>query len=284
MKIVVTGYKGFLGSRLYSFLGKKYEVFGLGRQEADITNLASVREYFMNIKPDAVVHCAAIGDTAKCEEDKDMAYKVNVIGTRNIATCCEDFESRMIYISTDQVYDYTLKEIFREYSEAKPLNFYGKTKMLAEEDVRTILNKFHICRISWQYDHHLKLQNEPSRGGLLNLINSNLTLGQKIKYNPNSRRFITYVFDTTDVIESMLLVEVPYGTYNVASENSLTDYEIKELILTKMGIEESELNTILEEENGGIKYLLPEPYALKHAGYFIPSFEDGLERCFKENK
>lgn len=283
MKIIVTGYKGFIGSRiLKAFDEKNHDVVGVGRENADITNYSQVKMLFSQVKPDLVIHCAAIGDIWRCEEDHDKAWKTNVIGTRNIASACEDTGSRLIALSSDQVYNYFGSGKLRENVKTDPVNFYGTTKVESENEIRNILNRHYILRISWQYGW--SEQGMPnSRDGLLEQVYNCMQKGEKIKYSTASRQNITYVYDTVHVIEAMSCHKFPYGTYNVASENSMTDFETKEYMIRMLGGTESQIKEILVEDKTNKTFdLRAEPYNLKLCGYEMPKFTEGLNRCFKE--
>ncbi len=285
MKIIVTGAKGFLGARIAKVLEDNHEVFRMGREEANISLYKEVRSYIEKIKPDMVIHCAAIGDIDKCEQDHEKAYSVNVIGTRNIASLCADFDVKLIYISSDQVYNYIdNSSVFREYMELQPLNFYGKTKVLGEKEVKNHVNKHYILRIGWQYGWYEEgLPN--SRDGLLEELYQAFKDNKKVMYNSKSNQYITYVYDTIDVIQEIASENIPYGVYNVASINKLNDYETKEYILRKLGTSDLKINgALIEDKNSTTINLRAQPYNLLKVGYEMPTFEIGLERCMENIK
>lgn len=280
MKIIVTGCKGFLGARTLNVLKRNHQAFGLSREEADITKYDELKNFFENIKPDLVIHCASIADISYCERNNHLAYAANVLGTRNIASLAADYNAKLIYISSDQVYDYTGSISLREYLSTNPLNFYGRTKVLAENEIRSIVNKHHILRISWQYGFHEEGMPD-SRDGLVDTLYKALNSKTRINANFTTRQYVTWVYDTIDVILNIVDGKIPYGTYNIASEHDFNDYELKSYILKKLGADQSTIDELLIETNMEGISLIAEPYNLKLLGYEMPSFEKGLERCLE---
>lgn len=278
--ILVTGYKGFLAARVFKALSEKHQVWGVDKK-TDITNYNEIKNLFEKIRPELVVHCAAIGDIWRCEEDNDLAVKVNIIGTRNLASLCGRYDSRMIFISSDQVYNYYGTGNLREYMRPEPTNFYGITKKEGEAEVGNLVPKHHIIRLSWQYGWHEEGLPD-SRDGQLEHIRYCLKTGRKIEYTPNSRQNITYVYDTVDAMVTMAEMSIPFGIYNVASENSMTEYERIAYILGKFGINDEKVQELTVAKAAAPFELLTEPYYLKMAGYKMPTFEEGLNRCFRE--
>jgi dTDP-4-dehydrorhamnose reductase len=282
MKIIVTGHRGFLAARVYKKLTEKHKLFGIDKAEADISNFGEMKALFEKIKPDTVIHCAAMGDIQRCDEDPDTAVRVNILGTRNIASLCAFHGTKLVYMSSDQVYNYYGHGNLREYMAPDPTNFYGLTKWEGERDVRGSVPGHHILRLSWQYGWHEDGLPD-SRDGQLEALARSLREGKKVRFIPGSRQNITFVYDTVDVIEKMAEQEIPYGTYNVASENRMTDQERAIYLLKKLGADDAAARGLLvADENALPSELLTEPYYLKMAGYKMPSFEEGLERCFRE--
>ncbi len=159
MKLLITGASGLYGSKLAQLaLAKGIEVFSSDIQsltvygqfvELDITNRTRVEEVFQSLKPDVVVHAATLTDVDKCELNKALAWKVNVDGTKNIADAAQNAESFVIYISTDYVFSGE-KGCYHEYDARDPVNYYGLTKVEAEEIIKA-LPEYFIARPSVIY-------------------------------------------------------------------------------------------------------------------------------------
>lgn len=151
MKIMLTGGKGMLGRTLCREL-TEFEVIATDLPEADITDAAGFEKILRSIKPDAVIHCAAMTAVDKCESERLLAYKLNAEGTANVAKACDKNNIRLIAISTDYVFD---GDSARPYNESDPATggntVYGKSKFAGEEAVREYCKNHVIARISWLY-------------------------------------------------------------------------------------------------------------------------------------
>ena len=141
MKVLVTGVKGQLGYDVVNELTKRgIEAVGVDIQEMDITDAASVEKVIGEAAPDAVIHCAA-------EDNVDLCRRVNADGTQNIANICKKLDCKMIYISTDYVFDGEGTRAWEPDDERHPLNIYGQTKYEGELAVQNTLEKYFIVRI-----------------------------------------------------------------------------------------------------------------------------------------
>jgi len=152
VKILVLGAEGMLGRRVVQELsGGRHTIVPADRAEADIGTLAEVNGLFSSTTPDVVVHCAAYTDVDGCESDQLRAFRVNAVGTRNVAQCCEDVRARLVYISTDYVFDGTACRPYRELDAVNPLSVYGASKLQGEFYVRHLCRRFCIVRTSWLF-------------------------------------------------------------------------------------------------------------------------------------
>jgi len=160
MKILITGAGGLLGTKLCeTAVNRGHEVYSIFRTHAplygkplqiDITNMVAVEKAFTRIKPDAVVHTAALTDVDECEIKKELAWKINVDGTENIVNACKSHDSFLVYISTDYVFD-GKNGMYKEVDTPSPINYYGLTKLEGEKKVETMIDNFCIARTSVIY-------------------------------------------------------------------------------------------------------------------------------------
>ena len=151
MKVMLTGGKGMLGRTLCRELAD-FEVIATDLPEADITDSAGFEKLLRSINPDAVIHCAAMTAVDKCESEIDLAYKLNAVGTANVARACHKNNVRLIAISTDYVFAGNSDKPYNEFDSANGGNtVYGKSKFAGEEAVRTYCPNHVIARISWLY-------------------------------------------------------------------------------------------------------------------------------------
>ena len=151
MKVLITGGKGMLGRTLCAEL-KEFELIPTDLPEADITDAAKFNALIAGYAPDAVIHCAAMTAVDKCETEIDFAYKLNALGSANVASACHRNGVRLIAISTDYVFDGDSDRPYNEFDRASGGNtVYGKSKFAGEEAIRRHCPDHVICRISWLY-------------------------------------------------------------------------------------------------------------------------------------
>jgi len=160
VKLLITGASGLLGSKLCELaIRKNYEVYSAYSQHKplhgtqirfDVSNKNAVEKIFEKIKPEAVVHAAALTNVDKCELEKELAWKTNIEGTENIAKSCKKHQVFLVYVSTDYVFDGE-KGMYKETDKPAPINYYGLTKLKGEESVKNLTNKYCIARPSVIY-------------------------------------------------------------------------------------------------------------------------------------
>lgn len=165
MKVLVTGANGQLGyDVMRELLQRGFDSVGCDLtmdcaefhhyRQLDITDFHSVEKVISDVKPDAIIHCAAwtAVDAAEEEENRDDVYRINVMGTENIARVCRNRACKMMYISTDYVFDGHGTVPWAPDDKCfSPLNYYGKTKLLGELAVSTLLDSYFIVRIAWAF-------------------------------------------------------------------------------------------------------------------------------------
>jgi dTDP-4-dehydrorhamnose reductase len=159
LKLLVTGASGLFGSRLAELaLRKNLEVYAVSSQhqspygtpiQLDVSDKNAVEQTFKKIRPDTVVHAAALTDVDKCEKEKELAWKINVEGTENIVNSSKKNRTFLIYISTDYIFDGE-KGLYKENDPPNPINHYGFTKLKAEQHVKR-LKEYCIARPSVIY-------------------------------------------------------------------------------------------------------------------------------------
>lgn len=166
MKILITGSKGQLGTELQDIIKKGHaeigpvseniknsKVFALDVDELDITKLEDVRRVLNEIKPDVVINCAAATNVDGCEANKDLAFKINALGPRNLSMVSEEIGAKIVQVSTDYVFEGIGEVPLNEADRVHPVSSYGKTKLLGEEFVREFSSKYYIVRTAWLYGY-----------------------------------------------------------------------------------------------------------------------------------
>ena len=152
MKVVVTGAKGLLGAYVVRELqGDGFDVTAADRSAADVTSLGDVRSLFARTSPDAVIHCAAWTDVDGCEGDPDRAFRVNALGTRNVAQGADERGAHLVYLSTEQVFDGTSGRPYGEFDRPNPLSVYGASKAQGEWYATHLCQRVTVVRSSWLF-------------------------------------------------------------------------------------------------------------------------------------
>ena len=230
MKVFVTGVKGQLGYDVVNELEKRgHTAVGVDIDELDITDAAAVEAMLTEVKPDAVIHCAAWTAVDAAEDNIEKCRLVNAGGTENIAKVCKELDCKMMYISTDYIFD---GEGTRPWEPddpvATPLNVYGLTKYEGEEAVRKNVEKFFIVRIAWVF------------GKGKNFIKTMINLGKTHDHLTVVNDQVgtpTYTYDLARLLVDMIETE-KYGNYHATNEGGyITWYDFACEIFRQAGIE-----------------------------------------------
>ena len=213
MKVLVTGAKGQLGHDVVEDLLKRgHNAVGVDIDEMDITDASSVDRVIKHTSPEAVIHCAAwtAVDAAEDEENREKVHLINVNGTENIARVCAELSIKLMYISTDYVFDGQGTEPWQpDCKDYKPQNIYGQTKLEGELAVSHTLDKYFIVRIAWVFGKNGK-----------NFIKTMLNLGKSydtIKVVNDQIGTPTYTYDLARLLVDMIESE-KYGFYHATNE------------------------------------------------------------------
>ncbi|PFN07048.1 dTDP-4-dehydrorhamnose reductase [Bacillus cereus] len=239
MKVLVTGAKGQLGQDILRLLESySWEVYGLGREELDITNQQQVNEKVVSIKPDVIIHTAAYTQVDQAENDLEMAFKVNGDGTKYLAQAAEEIKAKFCYISTDYVFDGTSTEPYKTEDPTNPQTIYGKSKLVGEQYTQEICSKYFIVRTSWVFGLYgnnfvktmLRLAEERNELGVVHDQVGSPT------YTEDLARFI---------IE--LVQSEKYGTYHGSNSGSCSWYEFAQEIFQQANVN-IKVNPVTTEE------------------------------------
>jgi dTDP-4-dehydrorhamnose reductase len=157
VKVFITGADGALGQEMQNILrAEKVNFLPTDINQLDITYFKKVNESVMAYRPDVIIHCAAISDVDECEKTKDLAYRINVLGTLGLAIIANKIDAKIAYISTNFVFDGKAEQAYGEYDTANPINEYGRTKYLGEQCVRDTCEKYFIIRTAWLFGFNSK--------------------------------------------------------------------------------------------------------------------------------
>ena len=229
MKVLVTGANGQLGYDVVKELQRQnIECYGASRQDFDIVDFEVMEKFITNYMPDAVIHCAAYTAVDKAEDEQGLCQLVNASATENIAEICKKINAKMLYISTDYVFDGTKDGFYEVDDKPNPINVYGKTKLIGEQVVQRILEKYYIVRISWVFGEHGN-----------NFVKTMLRLGRKYKeLNVVADQYgsPTYTADLAPLLVDMIQTE-KYGIYHATNEEVCTWAEFAEEIFKIAGMD-----------------------------------------------
>lgn len=308
MKVLVTGVAGQLGHDVMNELAKRgYEGIGSDIKDTysgipdgtavvtmpyvpmDITDKTSVEKVLKEVNPDVVVHCAAwtAVDLAEDEDKKETVQKVNADGTRNIALVCKDLGCKMVYISTDYVFDgQGIQPWEPDCKDYKPLNVYGETKLAGELAVSENLEKYFIVRIAWVFGKNGK-----------NFIKTMLNLGKthdQLRVVSDQIGTPTYTLDLAVLLVDMIETE-KYGYYHATNEGGyISWYDFTKEIFRQAieaGHKEYEKVTVTPvttEEYGVSKAKRPfnsrlDKSKLTANGFnLLPTWQDAVKRYLAE--
>jgi len=153
MKIVLIGKNGQLGSDCLQILPPKYEVVALGSRDLDITDARQVEAMVRREHPQVVLNCAAYTKVDACEQERELAYRINVAGPRYLAASLARHGGRLVHLSTDYVFDGSkpVPQPYLEDDPVQPLSYYAQTKAMAEEVIRQEMEEYVIVRTAWLY-------------------------------------------------------------------------------------------------------------------------------------
>ena len=152
-KIIVTGCNGQLGRAINQVYAdsREYECVNTDVAQLDITNIEAVMKLAEEVKPYAIINCAAHTNVNACETDVDNAYKINAIGPRNLSIAATRYNAKLVHISTDYVFSGDSKEPYLEFDQTGPKGMYGKTKLAGENFVKEFAKDHFIIRTAWLY-------------------------------------------------------------------------------------------------------------------------------------
>lgn len=297
MKVFVTGVGGQLGYDVMNELAKRgHEAIGSDIQDKenialpyayvqlDITDKKAVENTITSIQPDAVIHCAAwtAVDAAEEEQNKAKVFAINVDGTRNIAEACKQCDCKMIYISTDYVFNGQGEEPWQaDCKDYVPLNVYGESKLQGELAVAELLEKYFIVRIAWVFGKNGN-----------NFIKTMLNVGKKydtLRVVNDQIGTPTYTFDLAHLLVDMMETE-KYGYYHATNEGGYISWYDFACEIFKQAGYATKVIPVTTEEYGLSKAKRPynsrlDKGKLGENGFkSLPDWKDALMRYLKETE
>jgi len=294
MKILITGANGFLGYYLVEQLLKKnYSVIATGKGECrlpfthdirfqylpmDFADPFSIHDVFENIKPDVIIHAGAMSKPDECEMNQMKAYLVNVEGTVQLLINSEELKSFFIFLSTDFVFDGE-KGMYKEEDAPRPVNYYGRTKLEAEEAVKEYEHDWAIVRTVLVYG-----KNHSGRKNFLELIKDKLEKREEYDVVDDQIRTPTYVEDLAKGIVSIIEKRAK-GVFHLSGKDILTPCQMAFETARYLDLDNSVLRKVTassfsQPARRPLKTGFIIDKARKELGYEPISFEEGLKKTF----
>ena len=276
MKIVVTGAKGMVARAAAEYCRSIGDgVSALSREELDIANIKSVETVLNELKPDAVLNCAAYTNVDGAETDKQLSYDANATGVENLATVCKEIDSRFVTISTDYVFDGTKTDFYTQRDTPQPKGVYAMTKYYGELLARTTYARSIIVRSGWIF----------GKGGtnFLSVVDRLLAEGKEITAIANAYGTPTYASDLARRLRELAELDLP-GVYHVTNAGEGTTYlGFAEKVCEIGGYDK---NLVKPTSMSDLKRTAPRPVSSKLACLFserlglarLPAWQDALSR------
>ncbi|MFY7963511.1 MAG: SDR family oxidoreductase [Chitinophagaceae bacterium] len=292
MKLLITGINGFLGGHLLNyFYDRGFEITAIARGEAkynrlktinyidlDLTNSALLNEVIVKYQPNIIIHTAAMSKPNECEKNCEACILNNVVVTETIVNATQSINAKLIFTSTDFVFGEG--EHHTEISETNPLNFYGNSKLVAENYIQHTLTNYCIVRPVFIYGKQI----DGLRGSFVQWIQSSLQNGSIIKVVNDQLRTPTYVDDICYGVE-MLIKLNKNGVYHLAGEDILTPYQMAIIIARKLKLNSNLIIPVdeisfPEPVRRAKKSILNINKSKTELNFSPTSFIDGLNKIF----
>lgn len=278
MKILVTGVKGQLGHDVMNELKKQnIEAVGVDIEEMDITDEQAVRKGITAADVDAVIHCAAYTAVDAAEDNVELCRKINVEGTRYIAKVCKDLQLKMMYISTDYVFNGQGDRPWEPDDVREPLNVYGQTKCEGEIAIEELLDEYFIVRIAWVFGVNGK-----------NFIKTMLQLGETkgaVSVVDDQVGSPTYTFDLAVLLVDMIQTE-KYGIYHATNEGICSWYDFAVEIFAQAGLDVTvtpvDSSAFPAKAKRPANSRMSKEKLTENCFCRLPSWQDALARYLKE--
>lgn len=280
MNILVTGVSGQLGHDLVIELTDRgHHVTGVSSKDFDLTDPAAVRAFLLDLRPDAVMHCAGYTAVDRAEDDAERCDLINRGGTEAVARTCAELGCKLLFISTDYVFPGDGLHPWEPDDLPRPLSVYGMSKYLGEEAVRKYVPKHFIVRISWLFGVNGK-----------NFVKTMLRLGserQQLTVVNDQIGSPTYTKDLSVLLSDMIVTE-RYGTYHASNEGFCSWYDFACAIMEASGLSAKVLPVSSDQYPSRAKRPSNSRMSkdkLTEMGFCrLPSWQDALRRYLAELK
>jgi len=282
MRVAVTGATGMLGTDLLNTLGRNFEVVPFPpRSQLDLCDFALVNSFVRSVKPDVIVHTAAVRDVDRVERDPELAWKVNCVGTYNVAVAARELGCTVCYISSDYVFNGEKDKPYHEFDLPSPVNVYGRSKVAAEKIVREHLERYFILRVPLLFGRY----GRPENNLLLRLF-ARVREGQHVLAASDQW---SSACDSADIAEAVgTIVATRYwGLYHLAGPGSVSRAGLLRAALSMAGKDPGYVREIASADMGRPaarpRYTVLRSLLVDSVfGLTLPAWEESLERRIAE--
>ena len=278
IKVWIAGSNGQIGHALNEVLDPlEIEVLNTDKDELDITDTEEVLNFGIVNRPDVIINCTGVTDTKLCEEEPELAYRVNALGARNLSIVARKNGAKMVQLSTDDVFDGKSKKPYTEFDDTNPLTVYGASKRAGENYVKEFTHKHFIIRSNWVYgkDGHNfvnQVLEAAEKGNTLSVAADQFGSPTSAK---DLARMILYLINTNE-----------YGTYHVTCSGVCNRHEFAQEILRLSG-KKIELKAVPTEQSdlSAVRppYAVLDNFILRIIDmYDMPDWKESLEEFMNE--
>lgn len=278
IKVWIAGSNGQIGHALNEVLDPlEIEVLNTDKDELDITDTEEVLNFGIVNRPDVIINCTGVTDTKLCEEEPELAYRVNALGARNLSIVARKNGAKMVQLSTDDVFDGKSKKPYTEFDDTNPLTVYGASKRAGENYVKEFTHKHFIVRSNWvygKYGHNFVNQvlEAAEKGNALSVAADQFGSPTSAK---DLARMILYLINTNE-----------YGTYHVTCSGVCNRHEFAQEILRLSG-KKIELKAVPTEQSdlSAVRppYAVLDNFILRIIDmYDMPDWKESLEEFMNE--
>lgn len=279
IKIWITGANGQIGTAINEVLDPlEAEVFNTDKEELDITDTEEVLNFGEMNRPDVIINCAGIVDLNLCEKEPELAYRVNALGARNLSLVARKVGSKMVQLSTDDVFDGLSKTPYSEFDDTNPKTVYGRSKRAGENYVKEFTHKHFVVRSNWVYGRGNNFVNKVLEAAK---NQTPLALASDQFGSPTSAkdlaRLILHLIKTNE-----------YGTYHATCQGMCSRYEFAQEILKAAG-KEVEMKAVptkeLDLSYARPAYAVLDNFILRIIDlYQMPEWKESLQEYMNERE
>ncbi|ODS04427.1 SDR family oxidoreductase [Vibrio scophthalmi] len=278
-RILITGANGFFGTRFINQYSHEFDITATDVPDLDITDAAMVNETFAHVRPDYVIHAAAIAVTDFCNANPEIAHKVNVQGAINVAKACKDVGAKLVFISTEQVFNgNTQAGPYDETITPEPDTVYGQNKLEAEVELANIIDELWVLRFTWLFG--LPERNTTINPNVLWNALQALLKGERMIERRNEFRGLTYVHELIEQFPKVF--EIPYGTYHTGAQNDASRYDIAEHIIAELGLALEQYELLEGIDAPATRDIRLNTQKLADAGVCFTESRQAISKCLKE--